>query len=83
MAKAEPSRLSGKRTPPHLEPKQGYNQPKQPMPPEIRSSAPGGSVGASSFRPRMSDVSPRRSCVRICLSSAEVQMLKNRPGPGR
>jgi hypothetical protein len=35
MAKAESSKLPGKRTPPHLEPKQGNNQPKQPMPPPV------------------------------------------------
>jgi hypothetical protein len=35
MAKAEPSKLPGKRTPPHLEPKQGKDQPKQPMPPPV------------------------------------------------
>jgi hypothetical protein len=35
MAKAEPSKLPGKRTPPHLKPKQGNNQPKQPMPPPV------------------------------------------------
>jgi hypothetical protein len=35
MAKAETSKLSDKRTPPHLEPKQGNNQPKQPMPPPV------------------------------------------------
>jgi hypothetical protein len=35
MAKAEPRKLPGKRTPPHLEPKQGNNQPKQAMPPPV------------------------------------------------
>jgi hypothetical protein len=35
MPKAESSKLPGKRTPPHLEPKQGNNQPKQPMPPPV------------------------------------------------